>query len=251
MGAPLRFISMKRSRSFRTPAAASRTLKRQKLVASSSARSRASLAKFRPTYASGGFPARSKATLRFALERDLDASGGSATATFKANGPQQPLDSGATHQPLGFDEWAASYRHYVVTAARCKVTAVHDDTNNNVPVMMTIIASGSSTYSAPTTEKMLEYGDRSECKEIGSYIGSGSRDRQVSLAIDMAKAFGVKDIVDEEDFGALTTAVPANQYFFHVILTQINANTPAISNPVIVEIEYDIVWGDPNILAQS
>lgn len=213
--------------------------------------SRAAVQKYRPTYASGGFPTRKKTTLRFCLEQDLDASGGSAQVAFVANGPFQPVSAGTTHQPLGWDEWASVYGHYTVTDARMKVTAVHDDTTNNPPCMLAIVASPSGTFSGPTTTWVNEISDRSEQRMIGPYIGSGGPARTVSLALNLAKAIGVKDILDVDEAGASVLANPALPHFFHVVLTQINSNTPAISNPLLVEIEYDIVYQEPTIMTVS
>lgn len=82
----------------------------------------------------GGIPDSKVCRLRYCDFVKLDAdAGGSAVAvqhTFLANSVWDPDHTGTGHQPMGFDEMAAQYNHYVVLGSR--ITVHFDNDVDNV-----------------------------------------------------------------------------------------------------------------------
>jgi len=60
--------------------------------------------------------------LRYAEDVNISAGIALGSYDFRANSIFDPNLTGIGHQPLGHDQWAVFYDHYVVLGARIKVT---------------------------------------------------------------------------------------------------------------------------------
>lgn len=191
-------------------------------------------------------------TLRYAEEISLNPGIASVSRNFfRLNSIFDPNYSVGGHKPLGADEWSAFYNRYVVRRARIRVTSTAPDVSSNTQAYLTIGVHDRVTGQSNTPTTLIE--STMYCKpiQIGYVVNDmDHRLNNVFQEVDLAKFFAVKDLTDEDDFGAAFSGNPTNECMADVCLASINGNDPG-SHSLLVEIEYDCLFTDPKRLVQS
>jgi hypothetical protein len=171
---------------------------------------------FQPTVNNGAGPAAKGVKVGFPAERtvrlnysDYDkftaTTGVLAKYQYRLNSAYDPDFTGTGHQPLGFDQWAAYYNHYVVEEVEYEVQIAPTGT----------VYSYSATYLSDDTTVPLNY---SELQENGGIVGLGCPYSSTNTHIykgkvDIAKFFNRENIASDSDLRALVTANPTETVF--------------------------------------
>lgn len=175
-----------------------------------------------------------KVQLRYVTQFALTSSlGVTSQHTFRGNGLFDPDVAVGGHQPAGFDQWAAFYRSYKVFASSIKVTV---NANGSGTAATTIAAA----IVPNVTSTSLGLGVRTIAENGQSVFGVGGASGQAPLVLTnyrTSKKMFARDIRNERDCGALTSADPAAGWFWHLAF-QVNDAATTMDSIVTVEIKY-------------
>lgn len=191
-----------------------------------------------------------RVTLRYADEIAMDpgATGANTNHVFSANGAFDPDVTTTGHQPKGFDQLSPLYDRYCVTASRIKITPRY--ATLGVPSHFFIHFSNStSDNSIDLLSEALESPNRS--RELFSG-GGDTNEHSATLGVDIQQ-YTKTDPMKDDAMHALISANPDREYFYNVNMIPVGQvdGTDGELRYVTVEIEYDCVFFDPRILAQS
>jgi len=203
-----------------------------------------------------GFPKTQRCKLRWSYLSDFNiASGGTPTViNVRANGASDPNADIGGNQPRGFVEWSNFYERYTVLSSKIHMRLLDKDTGTSTTGTVTGlmgIALRDSTSIVTSASTFIE-DDESKYTGYDSYHAAS----KVTNAVNVAKYFTVKDIMDDPTLsgltGVLSSAVPTKQIFWKCWATQ-SPTTGAATQPFVVEIlvEYDTVFTDPKDLTSS
>ena len=193
-------------------------------------------------YIQGG--TKTKKILRYYATFTLNppAGGQADTKIFRANGLYDPEVAIGGHQPRGFDQYMAMYDHYTVTKATAKV---YFDNNAEQSGLLGVIhvRDGAVPLTAPID--VMEYGMKSVTTLMAANSGSGgSVMKSTTLAVDIAKFLGVKDILDAKELSGTATSDPSEEVNFHISAFPTNVGDAASINCA-VELEYEVWFHEP------
>lgn len=181
------------------------------------------------------------------IEINPGLGGALGTYTFRANSLYDPNFTGTGHQPLGFDQWAGFYRHYVVIGAKCIVKAVSTDSSN-----ATAVAVNLDDDAAPTVQVLTEMGERNNMYDIMAPVGSGPCKSRTLVAKYSAKRFhGVKDIRDNHDLRSDMSGSPGELAYFHVHAADLSGGDDVAPIQIHVKIRYIAILTERIALQQS
>jgi len=173
------------------------------------------------------------------------------TAIFKANGCYDPNTSGTGHQPMGFDQWASFYNHYIVVGA--KITAVLNTSSTVYSGCIFGINLNDDLTMSTDIGTVMEQGlSKFKMANFNTTSGSGNGIR-VSKGFSCKKFFQVTNPLDSlSRLGALTTADPTDTANFIVFFGAPpgDGNDFASINAT-VTIEYIVIFSEPKDLPQS
>ncbi len=204
-----------------------------------------------PAPSRAGFPKTRKATLTYADSVSLSASAIGVFHQFNANGCYDPDSSGAGHQPHGFDQWMAFYNHYTVESVSVKLTVLKDDTTSGSPGIIGIsLAPDTTTTDLSTLSKYLEYPYRSNTKISGIVSQMALPQASTLYWKPDLKMFlnAGKSMVNESQFRGNVSSNPSEGAILNISKYPLNGNT-AIDCQCLVEINYDVVFTEPKVLA--
>lgn len=215
-------------------------------------RRRATNAVFRPQrIISTAFPKTNIIKLKYVDSFTFDpAAGISAVHAFRANSIYDPDTFAGGHQPLGHDQWASFYNHYVVVGSVCKATfaktsAATEGGMNACGIQLTDDTT-TSTY-LPT---ILEQGLTNKGYSYKSV--NASRPVSVRKGFSAKKFFNVTNVTDNVDrLGAQLGTNPSEQAFFSIFAAGVDLTVNPDPLVVLVEITYTVVYSEPKELAQS
>ncbi len=195
-----------------------------------------------------GFPRSKIVRLRYVDTHTLDANAATlSTKLYRCNSIYDPQYAVGGQQPLGHDQWATFYAHYVVIGA--KITTQFTTATGNIGVANACGIFLSASASIPTTlVNMLEQGNTvSRAQPL-----SGINMRTLSRGFSAKKFFNVTNVKDNTDrLGAAFGADPDEDAYFCVFVGAIDAtaNTPPVN--CITTIDYLVVVSEPKQLLQS
>jgi len=164
---------------------------------------------------------------------------------FTANGLYDPNITGVGHQPMGFDQLMLFYEHYTVTNSKITVNFYNNDAT--YPVMVGISVNPDAT---PETvfSKINENGLLK--KHWLTPSGGTNPKCSITLAANISKINGKRDVKSEDDFRGDVASNPAEQTYFH--LFAYNQTTVNVVNVVFeVMIEYTAIFTEPRKMIQS
>jgi len=193
-----------------------------------------------------GMPKTRRAILRYTdhVTSITSTLGALGSYVFRANGIYDPNYTGTGHQPMGFDQWAALYNHYVVLGAKMTVKVLPSASSTAPCIIGTMVTDGTAVpYTTPGT--FIE-------AKRGPYRLFKATDRVVSLVqkYSSKKQFNVTDVKDNvARIGAPVTADPTEDAMFNIWFFTMD-NTTASPN-LFVTIDYIVEFSEPKDMVTS
>jgi hypothetical protein len=190
-----------------------------------------------------GVPQKLRAVLRYTDSyTHTHTSGAVQTWLFRGNSVFDPDYTYGGHQPVGFDEYAAFYQHYIVRRSRIVVYA--SSLTASVPQICIV---------RPVTEIVAATGYKEQVEAtMSSYkvVPTTSIPIQtVENEASTAKLFEAQ-LSSDQDFGALVSADPAKVWFWQIVTQPANgASTATLALTAVIE--YDVEFDQKQILATS
>lgn len=154
-------------------------------------------------------------------------SGAMGNQVYRANSVYDPRYAVGGHQPTGFDELAALYQRYLVTAASLKVEAsCLTAGGSNIPLTVAIVP----CLEVNTLTDIDTAVEQPLAKSI-TYSGSAS-DTSTYISktcyLNVRKLFGVRTL-DDVDYSAAVTTDPNQACFFDCYMRPANQASTSIS----------------------
>lgn len=201
-----------------------------------------------------GLPKTLPVKLKYTDFINLNA-GASAPAIigFRTNGMFDPYIPVGGHQPKGFDQWMALYRHFTVLSSKIKVTpvSVAATTSMNGYMYGVTLASGSSDLAGMSTTDIMELQNSRSYKFINNYTSSANSNSPGSVTsyFNAKTEFG-RNVMGAAEFHGDASGDPTEQMAFLVWVGDIQGNDPT-NHDFLVEIEYIAVLSERIPLAGS
>lgn len=163
---------------------------------------------------------------------------------FRANSIYDPDYSGTGHQPMGHDEWAQLYNHYVVLGSKIVATVT-------VPSDADIYWTGAYLSDTVTVPYTTGTAFREARKGLTKFCNAGDNcTNHVRAMYSPKKFFQVKDVMDNVTrLGASTGYNPSEEAAFIIWVQALNASTVAAT--IAIHIEYTVQFSEPKDLVQS
>lgn len=191
-----------------------------------------------------GMPKTGRANLRYVeLSTLTGTSGALQTSKWRAGGAFDPRFASGGHQPMGYDEWATLFNHYVCVGSQAKVTFSPETAALNV-MCGVYLDSTTTTYNS-----WVEFAEARMGTQV--MISDPLKAKIVTVNYSAKNFFNVTDIKDNlTRIGAAVTANPADDAFFIVYIQATDESTTAVVIAKI-QIDYIIDFSEPKSLAQS
>lgn len=194
-----------------------------------------------------GMPKTRRAYLRYSdstieLESVL---GGISTHKFRANSVYDPDFTSAGHQPMGYDNWALLYNHYVVVGCKISIKSVGGQTIAPTAGAMGIYISDDTALPYTTLDGFVE-------AKRGVYRTMTYQRNTVNMSTTFSakKFFNVSDLKDNYTrLGATVGANPAEVAMLNVYYFDLEGNTT--QQRAQVTIDYIVDFSEPKDLTQS
>jgi hypothetical protein len=200
-----------------------------------------------------GIPRARKVRLRYSDFDTLSTSVGT-TSSFQicANGLYDPYLSGSGHQPLGFDQMAAYYNHYVVKKARMRASfALTSDPGNGVGWLVYGITRSDDT-TVPTDWRTLVEEGNTEWGFCKFRPRTSYKNFTVSLNLDVSKFFQTKDVQAKDSLTALVSANPSDTAVFTAWVAWVDTSeTSTVTVSVAYHVDFDAQFFEPKNLPAS
>jgi len=202
-----------------------------------------------------GMPLARTCRLRYTSSKQFDCASQTVPwNNFAANGIYDPDLATGGEQPMGFDQWAALFNHYIVKGAKITMYVSYDDlTASSLPEPCVVGILLSDSISVPYTDwkGLVECGKGSH-RFIGTMGGPGIT--KVVAKFSARKFFNIKSIRDNtrNTIGSVNTANPTDLAVFICWGQQTNA--AAITSQklnVNFIIDYIVEWSEPKEIGRS
>lgn len=191
-----------------------------------------------------GMPLTRTAHMRYCEQLTLQSTFGTLTNhRFRANGIFDPDQTGGGHQPMGHDQWAELYNHYVVIGAKINVTATLRGSTDKMAVGIFLDDGHSSLYG--------EYTSFLEAKRGSQRILALQRNSvRMNTTFSAKKFFNITDIKDNiKHLGAAVGSDPTDEAYFNIYAQDILANTTNVD--FLICIDYIVSYSEPKTLTPS
>lgn len=167
---------------------------------------------------------------------------------YRGNSIFDPEEGVGGGQPTGFDQWANFYNQYIVTASAIRVDIVNTLASGSTSFI--VVPTSESTSLATNLDLVQNY-PYAKSALLGPLSSSRST-RRIKHYISTAKMYGKnpRAIMDDDQFGAITTANPVEQWHWHILAQSIDGTTN-ITGTLQVEITFYVVFYDRRDLTAS
>lgn len=185
--------------------------------------------------------------LRYSEDINLTAGTSLGNYDFRANSIYDPNLTGTGHQPLGHDQWAYFYDHYVVLGAKIRVTLWQgtSTTTDNVFVSLALQDSANTM----TNQSMIREQPRTSWSMLTTPSG-GKGMRTLSKKFSAKKFFGAKSVITWDKLGASFGYNPTEDALFRIFYQNATSiNNVSISANVVID--YIVLLSEPKVLNQS
>jgi len=138
-----------------------------------------------------------------------------AVQVYRGNSCFDPDLTGAGHQPLGFDQWSAFYNKYRVTGSKIVVKVASYEATE--PLFVLVLPMNDNL--SPTTDEAYEY------PNVKSKILTGTAAKgtvTLSSYMSTARMKGIKSIQYSEQYSALVSTNPAQEWYWRVIVGSVD-----------------------------
>lgn len=185
--------------------------------------------------------------LRYSEDVNISAGIGLGSYDFRANSIFDPNLTGVGHQPIGHDQWAVFYDHYVVLGAKIRVTLTQSATGAIDTCFFSLALQ--DTTNTMTSQTQIREQPRTAWTLIQTpYAGNASR--TLSKKFSAKRFFGSKSVVTWDKLGAQMGANPTEDAIFRVFFQNMTG-TSSISLIANVVIDYIVLLTEPKVLNQS
>jgi hypothetical protein len=190
-----------------------------------------------------GVPQKLSAVLRYTDSyTHTHTSGAVQTWLFRGNSVFDPDYTFTGHQPVGFDEYAAFYQHYIVR--RSRIVVYVSSLTAAVPQVCVV---------RPVTEIVAatDYKEQVEAT-MSSYkvIPTTSIPVQTIENVASTSKLFEAQLSSDQDFGALVTTNPAKVWYWQIVTEPANgASTTVLALTVVIE--YDVEFDQKQVLTTS
>lgn len=202
-----------------------------------------------------GFPAKTIMTHKYVdtISLSTPALAGYSVYKFRANGIYDPDQTGAGHQPMGFDQMSALYNHWQVIGSKISYRIARGSVGD--PAATRGATLQVATYLDDDTTAPISYSALLEQNRVRSYMfGSsdfeGNSDRTVRLTnkFSARKQFGTGSLAKVDLMGS-ASADPTEQSLFVLAYTS-DSVTP---QPFVVQVQIDyiVVWTEVKDITPS
>lgn len=197
-------------------------------------------------YVPSGMPIQRRAKLRYASSHQLTSTAGSmANHKFRANSIYDPDFTSTGHQPMGFDQWATLFNHYVVLGAKITCTFTNNSSATN-PCVVGVYLSDDTVIPYSTTDGLIE----AKKGQMKPFTADPSTSLSVVGKYSAKKFFNLVDVKDNlSRIGAPINNNPSDGTFWNVVMQARNAGTESINLQVLIE--YIVEFSEPVDLTQS
>jgi hypothetical protein len=218
------------------------------------AASAAHLPGFAPTVNWSAGPAASGIRIGFPAERTVTLNYVSVYAAYQAvagvpdkqqyrlNSVFDPDYTAAGHQPMGFDQWAEYYNHYVVESCHYDIQMSTREISDNAIVGTYL----SDDFTVPSSVyELIELGGAASIHERGStlpHIFKGE--------VDIGKFMNRKDIASDSELRAAVTTNPTEQVFLTTWFLATNVASQ-VTLDAIVKLSFRVRFMEPKDLGPS
>lgn len=200
------------------------------------------------------FPDGIIAKLRYTNAHSLAPSTtGSDWVVYNANSVYSPENSGGGHQPMGFDQYALLYNHYIVLGAKIVVTFTPQfSASADVAAgkdIFAIVGLRDTSSTVTTMTRNMEM-PQTRWKHVPA---ASARDKIViSKKFSAKRFFNVSDVKDKDDIGADVTSNPTDVACFHIgVGPMITASATPLAVSCTVNVTYIVLFREPKNLTQS
>jgi len=204
------------------------------------------------TYYKGPQPSQRVVHMRYCAYKNMnpEAGGTCAVYNFRANGIYDPDCAAGGQQPLGRDQWATFFDHYVVLGARCVVNFQgKSDAPNYVPNVCGILLNDDETLTATTWVDVAEQG---RCKYItvqGS--GTSATPHTVVMGYSPYKQYRVSNPQLMDSITASVGSDPTDQTIFSIFCGAVNQTEDTTGVHATITIDYIVKFYEPTEIARS
>lgn len=174
-----------------------------------------------------------------------------AQVIHRLNSLFDPEASFGGHQPYGFDALAVAYNRYKVLACRVKITLTDPSADGMMFVWCIFNPSNASgTIAGLDPSLVLERQQAGGC-----FINNtGSQTKTITLGAPIGLVSGLTKLqfdADPDNFTAPVTADPGNVCMLAVAVASIRAVSPAITLVCNMEMEFEALFYQRKLMAQS
>lgn len=191
-----------------------------------------------------GMPKVRRARLRYSDTVELTSTlGGLGIYKFRANSIHDPDFDSIGHQPMGHDQWAQLYNHYVVVGAKITVKCL---------ASATVAAGAMGCYISDDTSVPYSTLDGFIESKRGSWRTFTHQRNAVSFHTNFStkKFFNITDIKDNFDrLGALVGSNPLDSAMFNLYYFDLSNLTS--SYKAMITIDYIVDYSEPKDMLQS
>lgn len=197
-------------------------------------------------YVPSGMPTTRIGKLKYAQVMSVTSTTGiMGEQRFSANNIFDPDVTGTGHQPMGHDQWAALFNHYVVLGSKITVNFCDADASTT-PTHVGLYLSDGKTLSYTSGYEYIE-------ARKGTYrliVPNEGKNHRMVNRFSAKRFFNVKDVKDNLNrFGAASGASPTEQAYYHIWVQTLDTTSNTIR--CVVEIEYIVLYSEPKDLAGS
>ncbi len=196
---------------------------------------------------SNPLPRKFKAQFRYVFSGQLDppTAGGTANFIFRANDLYDPYQTGAGHQPSGFDELMKMYDHFCVIGSKVVVTFVNKDELNSQYVGISLRDSVSTEVNP---QVILESG-MYKTSVLGP-SGSSKDTITLSYPCNPAKFLGRSHPLSDSQMKGSGASSPEEQCYYHIYGAALQTIDPGILD-VQVTLDYTAILFEPKQVGLS
>lgn len=189
------------------------------------------------------FPKQMRSTLRYADTPVIISTTGAYTEyLYSCNGIYDPNISGTGHQPRYFDQMMEIYNHYTVVASKITVSFLAPLDGS---CTFTIFRDDDTTTNVTTSYQAIE---RKSCVYL-AYETSNTPSGNVLRNKWDASATFTGDPLSRTDLQGTVSTNPTEQTYY--VITVQNGNLTTSSYPLLVTLDYDVVFDELKSIGSS
>lgn len=173
-------------------------------------------------------------------------SGVMSSYVFSINGLYDPNITGTGHQPAGFDQMMIFFDHYAVVRSRMTATFKQTSTASNNCAEIALSLNSTVT---PTADQIILNETGYVVRDYLNTVGTNDSIKTLSLACNVGKFQGVKEVRDDPELHGTAAANPVEQSYYNLSVWDNNAITSVVTFQVLIE--FDAWFIEPRKVSSS